>query len=125
MRVGSLTMRLRSDLRHAQGGEERRDQSPAAKEKRPDVSWQKAQEVSFEIDLRGMTVEEALTALDKHLDDALLAGLTQVRIIHGKGTGALRKAVSEYLRSDSRVAGSRLGEAGEGGAGVTVAKVRT
>lgn len=127
VRVGSLTMRTPlQDLRHAQGGEkERRDQSPAAKEKRPDVSWQKAQEVSFEIDLRGMTVEEALTALDKHLDDALLAGLTQVRIIHGKGTGALRKAVSEYLRSDSRVAGSRLGEAGEGGAGVTVAKVRT
>lgn len=88
------------------------------------MSLQKARDVSFEIDLRGMTGEEAAGALDKYLDDAVLAGLTQVRIIHGKGTGALRKAVSDFLRTDPRIAEWRLGETGEGGSGVTVAKVK-
>ena len=63
--------------------------------------------------------------MDMGLDDALLAGLTQVRIIHGKGTGALRKAVSDLLRADPRVAEWRLGETGEGGTGVTVARLKT
>jgi DNA mismatch repair protein MutS2 len=128
VRLGSLTMRTSLDeLRHAKGGEKasRKDQGAASLEGRPQMPFAKAMEVSFEVDLRGMTVEEALQVLDKYLDDALLAGLSQVRIIHGKGTGALRKAVQEYLRSDSRIAGSRLGEAGEGGAGVTVAKIAT
>lgn len=73
-----------------------------------------------ERDLRGMTVEEALAAVDKYLDDAVLAGLSQLRVIHGKGTGALRRAVAEALAHDRRVVRYRLGEAGEGGDGATV-----
>lgn len=73
-----------------------------------------------ERDLRGMTVEEALEAVDKYLDDAVLAGLSVVRVIHGKGTGALRRAIAEALSRDPRVARWRLGGVGEGGDGVTV-----
>jgi DNA mismatch repair protein MutS2 len=88
------------------------------------VALEKAGQVSMEVDLRGMTSDEAFDAVDKYLDDAMLASLPQVRIIHGKGTGALRKAVTDYLRKDPRVAESRLGETGEGGSGVTVAKLK-
>lgn len=83
----------------------------------------KAQEISTEVDLRGLTVEEALEKVDKYLDDAILAGAPQVRIIHGKGTGALRKAVTDFLRGHRHVASYRLGGLGEGGDGVTVAKI--
>jgi len=127
VRVGSLTMRVKlEDLHHTgRGGKTHmRDEGAVAGESRPLMSLQKARDVSFEIDLRGMTGEEAAGALDKYLDDAVLAGLTQVRIIHGKGTGALRKAVSDFLRTDPRIAEWRLGETGEGGSGVTVAKVK-
>lgn len=81
--------------------------------------------VSSEIDLRGMTKEEAWASLDKYLDDAFLASLPQVRIIHGKGTGALRKAVEEYLKTCTKYVDSyRMGEPSEGGIGVTVAKLK-
>jgi len=83
----------------------------------------KAQQVSPELDLRGLMVDEALEKVDKFLDDAVLAGLPQVRIIHGKGTGALRKAITEHLKGDPRVVSHRLGGIGEGGDGVTVAKL--
>ncbi len=75
----------------------------------------------IELDLRGQRVEEALPRLDKYLDDAFLAGLPFVRIIHGKGTGALRQAVRQQLRSHPLVKSHRPGEEGEGGSGVTVA----
>lgn len=84
----------------------------------------KAQEMPTEVDLRGLMVDEALERVDKYLDDAVLAGLPQVRIIHGKGTGALRKAVTDMLKGDRRVAAHRLGGVGEGGDGVTVAKLK-
>jgi DNA mismatch repair protein MutS2 len=83
----------------------------------------KAQEISTEVDLRGLMVEEALDKVDKYLDDAVLAGAPFVRIIHGKGTGALRKAVTDFLKTDSRVVSYRLGGVGEGGEGVTVARL--
>ncbi len=81
----------------------------------------KSTSVPSEVDLRGMLVEEVLLKMDKYLDDAFLAGLKQVRIIHGKGTGALRGAVQELLASHYHVTSYRLGENGEGGSGVTVA----
>jgi DNA mismatch repair protein MutS2 len=83
----------------------------------------KAQEISTEVDLRGLTVEEALDKVDKHLDDAVLAGAPMIRIIHGKGTGALRKAVTDFLKAHRHVASFRLGGLGEGGDGVTIAKL--
>ena len=79
--------------------------------------------VRTEIDVRGMTVDDALVEVDRYLDDAALAGLSIVRIIHGKGTGALRRAVQDMLSSHHHVSSFRDGEAGEGGSGVTVASI--
>lgn len=81
----------------------------------------KAYSISSEINLLGKTVDEALAELDKYLDDAYLAHLPNVRIVHGKGTGALRKAVQGHLKKAKYVESFRLGEFGEGDAGVTIA----
>ncbi len=77
--------------------------------------------VADEVHLIGRTTDEARDILEKHLDDAFLAGLATVRIIHGKGTGALRRAVEELLGSHPLVTSHRPGEQHEGGAGATVA----
>ena len=81
----------------------------------------KSTSVSTEINLLGKTVDEAVAELDKYLDDAYLAHLKSVRIVHGKGTGALRKAVQGLLNRNKYVKSYRLGEFGEGDAGVTIA----
>jgi len=78
----------------------------------------------FRRNLLGKRVDEALGEIDQFIDDAVLAGLSPVRIVHGKGTGALRKATHEYLSRDKRVLSFRLGGDGEGGDGVTVAELR-
>ena len=83
----------------------------------------KAMTFSPELNLLGMTVDEAIMEMDKFLDDALLAHATTVRIVHGKGTGALRKGIHEHLRRLKYVKEFRLGEFGEGDAGVTVVKL--
>jgi DNA mismatch repair protein MutS2 len=80
--------------------------------------------VSPEIDLRGLLAEEAFEVVDKYLDNAYLAGLSQVCLIHGKGTGALRKKISEFLSHHHRVEEFRLGEYNEGGPGVTIVKLK-
>jgi DNA mismatch repair protein MutS2 len=77
----------------------------------------------LELNLRGLRVEEAILRLDKHLDDAYLAGLPSVRIIHGRGTGTLRRAVREQLEGHPLVASYRPGDQHEGGEGVTVAEL--
>lgn len=84
----------------------------------------KSMSVSAEINLLGKTVDEALPALDKYLDDAYLAHLPSVRVVHGKGTGALRNAVQRHLKSVRYVKSYRLGEYGEGDAGVTIVTFR-
>ena len=88
------------------------------------IRMSKSASVSTEINLLGMTVDEALAHLDKYLDDAYLAHLPSVRIVHGKGTGALRKAVQEHLKRCKYVKSYRLGEFGEGDAGVTIAEFK-
>ena len=80
--------------------------------------------VSPEVDLRGCMTDEALLMLERYLDSARTAKLPSVRIIHGKGTGALRKAVQDYLRRDSGVRSFRLGRYGEGEDGVTIAELK-
>ena len=85
----------------------------------------KSLSVSPEINLLGKTVDEAVAELDKYLDDAFLAHLPKVRIVHGKGTGALRKGVHDYLRRQKRIKAYRLGEYGEGDSGVTIAEFRS
>ena len=84
------------------------------------IKMSKSASVSTEINLLGKTVDEALAELDKYLDDAYLSHMPSVRVVHGKGTGALRKAVQNYLRRQKHVASYRLGEFGEGDAGVTI-----
>lgn len=84
-----------------------------------------AQQVeSPEIHLRGMTGDEAVEELEKYLDRAVIAGLHQVYVVHGKGTGALRKRITQYLREHPEVASVRLGNWNEGGAGVTIVKLK-
>ncbi|MBO5242600.1 MAG: endonuclease MutS2 [Lachnospiraceae bacterium] len=85
------------------------------------IKMTKSAHVKTEINLLGKTVDEAITALDKYLDDAYMAHIPSVRIVHGKGTGALRQAVQTHLKSLSYVASYRLGEFGEGDSGVTIA----
>lgn len=78
-----------------------------------------------EINLLGLTVDEAVAQLDKYLDDAALAGLSPVRVVHGKGTGALRTGIHSYLRRQKRVKSFRLGSFGEGDAGVTIVELKS
>lgn len=80
--------------------------------------------VSPEINLLGKTVDEAVAELDKYLDDASLAHLSSVRIVHGKGTGALRAGIHKYLKRQKHVKSFRLGVFGEGDAGVTIAELK-
>jgi DNA mismatch repair protein MutS2 len=80
--------------------------------------------VSLELDLRGERYENALMRVEKYIDDALLAGYPRVSIIHGKGTGALRQGVTEYLKNHRSVKRARFGDAGEGGIGVTIVEFK-
>lgn len=88
------------------------------------LGQEKAKTISPELDLRGLTVEEALHVTDKYLDEALLAGLPWVRLIHGKGTGTLRAAIADYVKKHPRVSKHRWGESNEGGMGVTVVELQ-
>ena len=88
------------------------------------IKMSKSASVSTEINLIGKTTDEAIALLDKYLDDAYLAHIPSVRIVHGKGTGALRKGVHNYLKRQKHVKSFRLGAFGEGDAGVTIAELR-
>lgn len=88
------------------------------------IGMSKSMSVSPEINLLGKTVDEAVAELDKYLDDALLSHLNTVRVVHGKGTGALRKGIHEYLRRQKHVKSYRLAEFGEGDAGVTIVELK-
>ena len=88
------------------------------------LKMSKSASVSTEINLIGKTVDEAIALLDKYLDDAYLAHLPSVRIVHGKGTGALRSAVQSHLKRQSYIKSFHLGEFGEGDAGVTIAEFK-
>ena len=84
------------------------------------IRMSKSALISTEINLIGMTVDEAMGHLDKYLDDAYLAHLPQVRVVHGRGTGALKAGVHRHLKKLSYVKEYRLGEFGEGDTGVTI-----
>lgn len=88
------------------------------------IKMSKSLSVSTEINLLGKTVDEAISVLDKYLDDAYIAHLSSVRVVHGKGTGALRSAVHNHLKRLKYVKEFRLGEYGEGDAGVTIVKFK-
>lgn len=80
--------------------------------------------MSSSVDLRGMDSEEAIYTVDKYLDDAYMSGLGQITIIHGKGTGVLRKVINDMLRKNSHVKNYRAGDYGEGGTGVTIVELK-
>ncbi len=88
------------------------------------VAGVKSSAVKLELDLRGLNVEEAIDRVDKYIDDAVIAGLHEVSIIHGKGTGTLRKAIHIHFKGHAHVAAYRLGSYGEGDTGVTVVELK-
>ena len=96
----------------------REERKPASTGDRYSIN--KSATIRPEINLLGLTVDEAVFKLEKYLDDAMIAGLSSVRVVHGKGTGALRKGIHEYLRHQNFVKSYKLAEFGEGDAGVTI-----
>lgn len=95
-------------------------ENPQENKPKDRYSINKAATISPEINLLGSTVDEAVARLEKYLDDAMIAGLSSVRVVHGKGTGALRKGIHEYLRRQKFIKSYKLAEFGEGDAGVTI-----
>lgn len=111
--MGSAKIKTKKDkLRLLDKKEEKKSSGPRTP--------RKMMEAKSELDVRGFTGDDAIFMVDKYLDDALLSSLPSVRIIHGKGTGALRKALWNYFKQDKRISSYRLGTFGEGDAGVTV-----
>ncbi|HLV80282.1 MAG TPA: Smr/MutS family protein, partial [Chthonomonadaceae bacterium] len=122
VQIGAMRVTLPLDQLHplprsAAREAERRKAAPSGA---GDIALRKSLQIAPELMLRAMRVEEAQPLLDKYVDDAYAAGIHQARIIHGIGTGALRRAVWDYLRGHPAVASFRLGEEGEGGEGATV-----
>jgi len=99
--------------------------SPAGKEQSyKDLLWEKSAHTLRKLDLRGLTLDEAIIRLEKHMDDSILANLDSIQIIHGKGTGKLRKGLHQYLEKKEQVESFRLGVEGEGGSGVTIVNLK-
>ncbi len=126
VQIGSMNMKISlSDLELVQKKEEK--ESTKAKGQRTSIGqlkYEKALGVSTEIKLLGLTVDDALLELGKYLDDASMAHLDKIRIVHGKGTGALRDAVTHYLKREKRVKKFYMAEYGDGDAGVTIAELK-
>jgi DNA mismatch repair protein MutS2 len=118
VRVGSITTTV--ELRNLEKLAKLSGSGPKRHLPQADVE----EDVNREIHLLGMTGEEAQQALEQYLDRAVIAGLNQVYVVHGKGTGRLRRILTEYLRSHRDVASLRLGNWNEGGSGVTVVKLK-
>ncbi|MCD7032836.1 endonuclease MutS2 [Metabacillus sp. GX 13764] len=119
VQIGIMKMKVKeSDLQYTGAAPKEKERKPLATVKGRDYH------VSLELDLRGERYENALMKVEKYLDDAVLAGYPRVSIIHGKGTGALRKGVQEYVKNHRSVKNARFGEAGEGGSGITVVELK-
>ncbi len=114
---GSVKMRV--PVTELRATRKRPASRPVSRQMVPD----RPDEVPRELDLRGMTGDEALPLVDKFIDDAILAGLHRIDIIHGKGTGALRRKVTDFLSTHPRIHSFRLGEWNEGGVGATVVEL--
>lgn len=128
--AGVMTIRVPLDKLRPQRDNRRERRKKYALERPSDsatttrrLTSKKRMEASAELMLLGKRVDEALSAIDQFLDDAVLNSLSPVRIVHGKGTGALRSATQAFLSRDPRVRRFRLGGDGEGGDGVTIAEL--
>ncbi len=123
VRAGVVSTKARiEDLRLIE--EDERGQKKSAPKGKSTVSIDRSNVFKSEIDLRGMTGEEAWLAVDKYLDDAVMYNMRSVHLIHGKGTGALKNALWKFLRGDKRIASFRIGKYGEGDGGVTVVELK-
>ncbi len=119
-------MRIKTNLNDLEKTEEEPDYTKGPKKASGgSLAMSKSYSISPEINLLGKTVDEAVAELDKYLDEARLSHLTTVRIVHGKGTGALRAGVHNYLKKNRQVRSFRLAEYGEGDSGVTVAELKS
>ena len=115
-------MSVRSNINDIERSESKEEVKVEKKAK--NINKAKSQNINSEINLIGRTVDEAILALDKYLDDAYLARLKEVRIIHGKGTGTLREAIRKYLQNSKHVVEYREADYTEGGSGATVAVIK-
>jgi len=123
VQVGPMKISVKkSEIRKAPAEEEKVEQSFHFNNGQRNI-FGKKDNISPQLDLRGLILEEALQKLEKYLDDAYISGLKEVLIIHGKGTGALRKGIREYLKMHPQVLSFRPGNYREGGIGVTVVKL--
>ncbi|MFF2529560.1 endonuclease MutS2 [Brevibacillus sp. NPDC058079] len=119
VQIGIMKMKVKRDDMHVQNSIQQKPQAaPYTSVKR------RSENIKMDLDLRGYNVEDSIREIDQFLDDALLAGLHSVSIIHGHGTGVLRKGVHEYLRNHRNVKSFRLGGQGEGGVGATIAELK-
>lgn len=107
------------DLRNSNGESSKKDKSIKRREAKLNL-----RSVATSVDLRGMDAEEAMYSVDKYLDEACMAGLNEVTVIHGKGTGILRNTINDMLKRHPHVKSYRLGNYGEGGTGVTVVELK-
>ena len=130
---GALKLTVAADsLRYPKKEEVKKSATRSRKEPKRSASVSRAEQIRLnkkatmmpEVQLLGMTVDEALHTLDRYLDDCVISNIENVRIVHGKGTGALRSAVTQFLKKDKRVRSYRLGTFGEGEDGVTIAELR-
>jgi len=130
---GPLKLTVAADsLRYPKKEEVKKSATRSRKEPKRSASVSRADQIRLnrkatmmpEIQLLGMTVDEAVHALDSYLDDCVISNIENIRIVHGKGTGALRSAVHQFLKKDKRVRTFRLGTFGEGEDGVTIAELR-
>lgn len=117
-------LRMRTNINDIELTESKNETANKYSKKSAGKTLSKAASISTEINLLGKTVDEALYELDKYLDDAYISHLQTVRVVHGKGTGALRQAVNQFLRKVSYVKSFRQAEYGEGDAGVTVVEFK-
>ncbi|MDR7317884.1 endonuclease MutS2 [Brevibacillus nitrificans] len=119
VQIGIMKMKVKREDMHVQNSVQQKPQAaPYTSVKR------RSDNIKMDLDLRGYNVEDGIREIDQFLDDALLAGLHSVSIIHGHGTGMLRKGVHEYLRHHRNVKSFRLGGQGEGGVGATIAELK-
>lgn len=117
VQIGSMKTKVKTNQLELLEQEKQPTRTVASRKDKP-------KSISMELDLRGLNVEEGILEVDRYIDNALLAGLTSVHIIHGMGTGVLRKGIQEFLKTHRQVKSFRLGGEGEGGLGVTVATLK-
>ncbi len=122
--AGMLKMRVKEETLRLVDKPKKEAPKKKASTTRVSGESRSSMQVSNRCDLRGLMVDEAIIVLDRFLDDLLLSGLTECTVIHGKGTGALRAGVTQFLKADPRVRTFRLGTFGEGENGVTIVEIK-